>query len=39
MSIIPSLNAVIFRQTMENTGNFNDNDFLELLLPVKKLKK
>ncbi|GET28500.1 hypothetical protein SD074_07020 [Prolixibacter sp. SD074] len=33
MYIIPSLNAVIVRQAIEDTGDFNDNDFLKLLLP------
>lgn len=35
MYIIPSLNAVVVRQTIEDTGDFNDNDFLELLLPSR----
>jgi CubicO group peptidase (beta-lactamase class C family) len=31
--IIPSLNAVIVRQTLGDTAEFSDNDFLELMLP------
>lgn len=33
MYIIPSLNAVIIRQTLEDDDTFLDNDFLELILP------
>lgn len=31
--IIPSLNAVIARQSLGDTADFSDNDFLELVLP------
>jgi CubicO group peptidase (beta-lactamase class C family) len=31
--IIPSLNAVIVRQSLDDTAAFSDNDFLELVLP------
>lgn len=33
MYIIPSLNAVVVRQSAGDVGYFSDNDFLELLLP------
>lgn len=33
MYIIPSLNAVVVRQTLEGSDNFSDNEFLELILP------
>lgn len=33
MYIIPSLNAVIVRQTLANSDGFLDNEFLELILP------
>lgn len=31
--IIPSLNAIIVRQTLDDTSDFSDNDFLSLVLP------
>ncbi len=31
--IIPSLNAVIVRQSVDDTADFSDNEFLELVLP------
>lgn len=33
MYIIPSLNAVIVRQTLGDSADFSDNDFLDLILP------